>query len=337
MVAQLLERRPDIKLLFLVGSCPSEVIKLDLSRAAARLSQTYSPAVRILNYSGSGIETTFTQGEDACLASLVPSLPREPPARRASLLVVGALADVVEDQFRRLLRRARHRAGPLPAAAPRRRPAAGRPEHLVPAGPALPGRDRAGAGGARRRPPRRPLPARRRGHHALAARPRPTPGGVDPARFRSSHRPRPRAGASARLRAAVPTLAGKRDLLLPRLASSRCRWPASWRASSGWSWSRSARPTCTASIWRPGTGAAAARHGAERGPGRRPAARPLPRRPARPRRLRPRPRQPAGGRGHRPPSGRSSSLFTPIQGYEQAADLAELFTRPLERRTRLVA
>ena len=30
VVSQLLSRRPDIKLLFLVGSCPSEVIKLDL-------------------------------------------------------------------------------------------------------------------------------------------------------------------------------------------------------------------------------------------------------------------------------------------------------------------
>ena len=30
-------------------------------------------------------------------------------------------------------------------------------------------------------------------------------------------------------------------------------------------------------------------------------------------------------------------VFTPIQGYEQAGDLAELFTRPLDRRTRLVA
>ncbi|MFZ1428354.1 MAG: ferredoxin:protochlorophyllide reductase (ATP-dependent) subunit N, partial [Geminicoccaceae bacterium] len=102
IVAQLLARRPDIKLLFLVGSCPSEVIKLDLSRAAARLSQTYSPGVRILNYSGSGIETTFTQGEDACLAALVPGLPREPAGAPRSLLVVGALADVVEDQMRRL-------------------------------------------------------------------------------------------------------------------------------------------------------------------------------------------------------------------------------------------
>src|ERR1700710_176753 len=41
VVTRLLERRPDIKLLFLVGSCPSEVIKLDLSRAAQRLSRTF--------------------------------------------------------------------------------------------------------------------------------------------------------------------------------------------------------------------------------------------------------------------------------------------------------
>ena len=101
-VAQLLARRPDIKLLFLVGSCPSEVIKLDLSRAALRLSRKFSPAVRVLNYSGSGIETTFTQGEDACLASLVPVLPELDSKSPPSLLVVGALADVVEDQFRRL-------------------------------------------------------------------------------------------------------------------------------------------------------------------------------------------------------------------------------------------
>lgn len=101
IVTQLIARRPDIRLLFLVGSCPSEVIKLDLSRAALRLSQRFSPEVRILNYSGSGIETTFTQGEDACLASLVPTLSRT-STNDASLLIVGALADVVEDQFMRV-------------------------------------------------------------------------------------------------------------------------------------------------------------------------------------------------------------------------------------------
>ena len=106
VVNQLLTRRPDIKMLFLVGSCPSEVIKLDLSRAAERLSKTYTPRVRILNYSGSGIETTFTQGEDACLAALAKEIPQVSAERDAQqdvdLLVVGCLADVVEDQFSRM-------------------------------------------------------------------------------------------------------------------------------------------------------------------------------------------------------------------------------------------
>ena len=101
VVDRLLARRPDIKLLFLVGSCPSEVIKLDLSRAAARLSVKHAGATRILNYSGSGIETTFTEGEDACLASLVPELPAD-PAGTPNLMIVGALPDVVEDQFARI-------------------------------------------------------------------------------------------------------------------------------------------------------------------------------------------------------------------------------------------
>ena len=99
-VARLLARRPDIRQLFLVGSCPSEVIKLDLSRAAERLTEAYAPKVRVLNYSGSGIETTFTQGEDACLASMVPVLPA---TDRRELMVVGALPDVVEDQMLGLL------------------------------------------------------------------------------------------------------------------------------------------------------------------------------------------------------------------------------------------
>ena len=103
VVARLVARRPEIKLLFLVGSCPSEVIKLDLGRAAARLSGRLSPAVRVLHYSGSGIETTFTQGEDACLASMVAAMPTADPATAsAPLVIVGALPDVVEDQFARL-------------------------------------------------------------------------------------------------------------------------------------------------------------------------------------------------------------------------------------------
>jgi light-independent protochlorophyllide reductase subunit N len=87
VVRRLLERRPDIKLLFLVGSCPSEVIKLDLVARRAAAVAAASAGVRVLNYSGSGIETTFTQGEDACLAALVPPICR--PKRRTRAVPAG--------------------------------------------------------------------------------------------------------------------------------------------------------------------------------------------------------------------------------------------------------
>lgn len=106
VASQLLARRPEIRTLFLVGSCPSEVIKLDLAKAAQRLDARFGGSTRVLNYSGSGIETTFTEGEDACLAALVPHMPRAPagaePDLLPELLIVGALPDVVEDQFLRL-------------------------------------------------------------------------------------------------------------------------------------------------------------------------------------------------------------------------------------------
>ena len=117
VVAELLERRPDISTLFLVGSCPSEVIKLDLAKAAEKLNHRYFPETRVLNYSGSGIETTFTQGEDACLGSMVPVLPAK-ETEEASLLIVGSLADVVEDQFKRLF--AQMGIGPVEFFPPRR-------------------------------------------------------------------------------------------------------------------------------------------------------------------------------------------------------------------------
>ena len=93
---ELLQRRPEIRTLFLVGSCPSEVIKLDLARAAERLNEDLRGRVRVVNYSGSGIETTFTQGEDGALAALTPLLPA---SDERQLLLVGTLADAVEDRL----------------------------------------------------------------------------------------------------------------------------------------------------------------------------------------------------------------------------------------------
>ncbi len=104
VVDRLLSRRPDIKMLVLVGSCPSEVIKLDLDRAAQRLNKVHAPDRRVLAYSGSGIETTFTQGEDNFLTALVRDMPVQSETAPASLLVVGAMSDIAEDQFERIFR-----------------------------------------------------------------------------------------------------------------------------------------------------------------------------------------------------------------------------------------
>lgn len=117
LVDQLLARRPDIRTLFLVGSCPSEVIKLDLAKAAERLGSHHRGRVRVLNYSGSGIETTFTQGEDQCLKALVPTLPAS-DANTPGLLLVGTVADIVEDQFLRLFEQLG--IGPVQVLPPRR-------------------------------------------------------------------------------------------------------------------------------------------------------------------------------------------------------------------------
>ena len=103
VVDRLLKRRPDIKTLVLVSSCPSEVIKLDLPKAAQRLNRNYAPHHRVMSYSGSGIETTFTQGEDNFVASLVDELPKPDVVTPAKLLIVGSLSDISEDQIARLL------------------------------------------------------------------------------------------------------------------------------------------------------------------------------------------------------------------------------------------
>src|SRR4051794_30864771 len=66
VVQELLARRPDIRLLFLVGPGPSEVIKLGPSRSAGPLPPKPSPRGRGAKYSGSGNRTAFPQGEDAC-------------------------------------------------------------------------------------------------------------------------------------------------------------------------------------------------------------------------------------------------------------------------------
>ncbi len=333
VVTRLIERRPEIKLLFLVGSCPSEVIKLDLSRAASRLSGRFSPDVRVLNYSGSGIETTFTQGEDACLASLVPSLPVRGADAPAELLVVGALADVVEDQFARLFKQMgiervrffppRH-ATDLPAVGPNTVFLLAQP-FLADTAVALEAR------GARRLPAPFPLGVEGTTAWLQAAA---TAFGVEAAAFDA-------ATATSRERATTAVarqrtqLAGKRIFFFPDsqleipLARFLARELGMTLAEVGTPYLHR-QHMAEELAWLPeGTFLSEGQH-VENQLDRCRAAQPD---------------IVVCGLGLANPleaEGMTTKwaielVFTPIQGYEQAADLAELFSRPLVRRMRLAA
>jgi light-independent protochlorophyllide reductase subunit N len=333
IVAQLLARRPDIKLLFLVGSCPSEVIKLDLSRAALRLSQRFSPAVRVLNYSGSGIETTFTQGEDACLASLVPVLPAADPKSPSSLLIVGALADVVEDQFRRLF--AALGMGSVAFLPPRRSselPAVGSNTHFILAQPFLGESARAlEARGCRKITAPFPLGSEGTTFWLRAAA---AQFGIGDARFDAVTTP-PRERASRAVAHYRPQLAGKRVFLFPDsqieipLARFLARELGMSLVEVGTPYLR--RDLLAEELARLAPGVLLS-EGQD-----------VERQLARCRKERP--DLVVCGLGLANPleaEGIATKwsielIFTPIQGYEQAGDLAELFARPLVRRAKLVA
>jgi light-independent protochlorophyllide reductase subunit N len=333
VVTRLLERRPEIRMLFLVGSCPSEVIKLDLSRAASRLSERFSPKVRVLNYSGSGIETTFTQGEDACLAALVPQLPQAEVQSPPSLLVVGALADVVEDQFARLFGQLgitpvrffppRH-ATQLPAVGPNTRILLAQP-FLADTARALEAR------GATRLAAPFPLGSEGTTLWLQAAA---TAFGVSASTFeRVTLAGRERAAAAlARVR---PTLAGKRifffpdSQLEPPIARFLAREMGMQLVEVGTPYLHRQHLAEELALLPDGTVLSEGQHVDKQLDRCRAAA----------------PDIVVCGLGLANPleaEGLTTKwaielVFTPIHGYEQAADLAELFARPLLRRLKLVA
>ena len=330
-VQKLLARRPDIRMLFLVGSCPSEVIKLDLGRAAARLSEQFMPDVRVLNYSGSGIETTFTEGEDACLAALVPELPAAADSER-SLLVVGALADIVEDQFRLLFEQLG--IGPVRFLPPQRStelPPVGNGTRYLLAQPFLADTARAlEERGATRIPA--PFPLGEEGTTAwfsAAAK----VWNVDPVQF-DQVTSAPRARARAALERHKASLAGRRIFFFP---DSQLEVPLA--RFLGRELDMQAVEVGTPYLhqdhlqeeldWLPADVQLAEGQDVEKQLDRCRAAKPD---------------IVVCGLGLANPleaEGMATKwaielLFTPIHGYEQAADCAELFARPLNRRERLV-
>ncbi len=333
IVARVIARRPEIRMLVLVGSCPSEVIKLDLAKAAERLSRLHGPAVRFLHYSGSGIETTFTQGEDNFLAALARELPAEEPGAAPSLIVAGALADVVEDQFTRIFNALG--IGPvafLPPRASTALPAIGPNTRLLLAQPYLGEAAKAlEARGATILPA--PFPLGEEGTTAWLGAAA-AAFGVEPGRFAAitdAGRSRARA-AVARHKAA---LAGKRIFLFPdsQIEPALARFLA---REAGCDIIEIGTPYLHRGHLAPEFALLPAGIPVSEG---QDVDRQLDRcRAARPDLV-------VCGMGLANPleaEGLATKwsielVFTPIQGYEQAGDLAELFTRPLTRRDKLAA
>jgi light-independent protochlorophyllide reductase subunit N len=327
VVGQLLERRPEIRLLFLVGSCPSEVIKLDLSRAAERLSKSHYGRTRVLNYSGSGIETTFTQGEDACLAALVPTLA---DTQARDLLIVGALADVVEDQFARLLGEMGITVRFLPARRADAMPAVGPNTQMLLAQPFLTETARLlEKRGANRLPAPFPLGAEGTTAWLKAAA---DAFGVDPARFDAIVAPG-RARAEAAVARHREKLLGKTLFFFPdsQLEIPIARFLA---REAGMVLTEVGTPYLHREHMGPDLDLLPAEATLSEGQD-------VERQLDRCRALRP--DITVCGLGLANPlesEGLTTKwaielVFTPIQGFEQAGDLAELFARPLNRRTRL--
>jgi light-independent protochlorophyllide reductase subunit N len=333
VVTRLLERRPEIRLLFLVGSCPSEVIKLDLSRAASRLSGRFSPQVRVLSYSGSGIETTFTQGEDACLAALVPGLPAQPVDTPPSLMIVGTLADVVEDQFARLF--SQLGIGPVHFFPPRRAnalPTVGPNTRFLLAQPFLADTARLlEARGAQRLPAPFPLGAEGTTLWLQAAA---SAFGIDAQVFERTTAPGRERARSALARHQAQ-LAGKRVFFFPDsqlevpIARFLSRELGMQLTEVGSPYLHRQHLAEELALLPGGTVLSEGQH-VENQLDRCRAAQPdivvcglgL--------------ANPLEAEGYTT-KWSIELVFTPIQGYEQAGDLAELFTRPLQRRLRLVA
>ena len=287
--------------------------------------------MRVLNYSGSGIETTFTQGEDACLAALVPILPREPADAPPALLVAGALAEVVEDQLRRLLEAMG--VGPVHFLPPRRAldlPPLGPNTRLLLAQPFLADTARAlEARGAVRLDAPFPLGVQGTTAWLRAAA---DAFGVPAARFESVTAPA-RARAEAAMEHYRPTLAGRSVFLFPdsQLEIPLARFLASELGMRlvevGTPYLHRQHLAAELALLPPGTMLSEGQDVDRQLDRCRTAA----------------PDIVVCGLGLANPleaEGIATKwsielLFTPIQGYDQAGDLAELFARPLVRRMRL--
>jgi light-independent protochlorophyllide reductase subunit N len=228
VVGQVISRRQDIRTLFLVGSCPSEVIKLDLHTAAKRLQQRYAGACACWPTPAAASRPPSRRARTAASRNYGAHAGKAPPP--AALLVAGTLSDVVEDQFRACSKNSASAPYISCRRAIRRDARGRRPRHPGAARPALSHGDRLNALTAAPALLAAPFPLGAEGTRAwlqAAAQAWNVPGAL---RRAVTAAPMDRARARGRPRSAKswPGRASPSS----RTRSWRCRWRASCSASA---------------------------------------------------------------------------------------------------------
>ena len=100
------ERKPSV--LVWIGTCTTEIIKMDLEGIAQKLEQEYD--VPIVVARANGLDYAFTQGEDTVLASLAqrcpePGISQTSKGQNSELVLFGSLPNTVADQLTLELKR----------------------------------------------------------------------------------------------------------------------------------------------------------------------------------------------------------------------------------------
>lgn len=95
------ERNPAI--LFWIGTCTTEIIKLDLEGLAPKIEAQLNMPISVAR--ANGLDYAFTQGEDTVLAALTSKCPHRPNLSQKELVILGSVDEFTATQLTQELRK----------------------------------------------------------------------------------------------------------------------------------------------------------------------------------------------------------------------------------------
>ncbi|MGD9200093.1 MAG: ferredoxin:protochlorophyllide reductase (ATP-dependent) subunit N [Chitinispirillia bacterium] len=86
------------KLIFLMGSCICEILKIDMKKISQELSSQFN--IPVIDIKISGFDSVWTQGEDAVLSGLIDLCPKDTETDKKKVLFLGSSSTEETDQLR---------------------------------------------------------------------------------------------------------------------------------------------------------------------------------------------------------------------------------------------